>query len=236
MTKPFMVKAGSGQFAFVDPPTVLYKFVDKEEHAQDLVERGTLLLGTLQRYRNLEGFDPARGDAGEGRFTITLQSAQPESITADNAPWYLKEQVAGVGLPIFSHGGQLNAVGTYPDSFIFCTSYLRAADLVKRYGPYCVKIHHVVGFFAALSRHLTDGLGIASTMQFGMLGWCQYDGRSTKASSVSDVVERPAVPFAKMPDKSGELEVRAVWYPANPPPLPVIVTCSELTAFCSRVQ
>ncbi len=155
MVKPFLVQAGSARFVFVDPPAALYKFVDKEEYAQELVTRGTLKIGTLSEYRAKEGLDPARGDAGEGQFTITLESAQPETITAENAPWYLKEQVAAIGMPIFSHGGTINAAGNHPDSYVFCTSAAQTAALTTAYGPYCVRIDHIVGFFTALSRHLT---------------------------------------------------------------------------------
>jgi len=33
MARPFLVQAGSAQFAFVDPPAALYKFFRKEAHA-----------------------------------------------------------------------------------------------------------------------------------------------------------------------------------------------------------
>ncbi len=237
MSKPFAVQAGSAQFWFVDPPAVLYKFVDKEEYAQNLVERGTLKIGTLYGYRAQEGLDPVRGDASEGQFTITLESAQPETITTENAPWYLKEQVAAMGMPILSHGGTINAAGDYPDSYIVCTSYVRTAALAADYGPYCVRIHHVVGFFTALSRHLTDDIGIASKEHFGALGWCQYEDRSIKVTSATAEVPRnQPVAYIKKPERGDELEVRAVWYPAQPNPSGRIVTCPELTAFCSRVR
>jgi hypothetical protein len=235
MVKPFLVQAGSAKFAFVDHPAALYKFVDKEEYAQDLVERGKLKIGTYG-YRALEGLDSVRGDAGEGQFMITLESSQPETITAENAPRYLKERVAAMGMPIFSHGGTINAAGNYPDSYIFCTSYVRTAALAADYGPYCVRIHHVVGFFTALSRHLTDEIGIASKEHFGALGWCQYEDRSVKVTSATAEVPTPPVAFIKKPERGDELEVRAVWYPAQPNPSARIVTCRELTAFCSRVR
>lgn len=237
MTKPFVVRAGSTQFWFVDPPPVLYKFVREEKHADSLVRHGKVRIGTLYDFRAQEGLDPARGDAGEGQFTITLASAQPETITAESAPWYLKEQVVAMGTPIFSHGGTINAAGSYPDSYVFCTSYVRTAALAADYGPYCVRIHHVVGFFTALSRHLTDEIGIASKGHFGALGWCQYENRSiTVTSATAEVARNQPVAYIKKPEKGDELEVRAVWYPAHANPSPRIVTCPELTAFCSRVR
>jgi len=234
MVKPFLVQAGSAQFAFVDPPAALYKFFRDEAHAQALVERGEVRIGTLYDFRAQEGLDPVRGDAGEGQFTITLESSQPETITAENAPWYLKEQVAAMGLPIFSHGGTIDAAGNYPDSYIFCTSYVRTAALAADYGPYCVRINHVVSFFTALSRHLTDDIGIASKEHIGVLGWCQYEDRSVKVTSATAEVPTPPVAFIKKRERGDELEVRAVWYPAQPNPLARIITCPDLTAFCLR--
>ncbi len=99
MVKPFLVQAGSAQFAFVDPPAALYKFFGKEAQAQDLVERGTVRIGTLYDFRAQEELDPVRGDAGEGQFTITLESAQRETITAENAPSYLKDYFAASACP-----------------------------------------------------------------------------------------------------------------------------------------
>jgi len=235
MVKPFLVQAGSARFAFVDPPTALYKFFRKEAHAEGLASRGEALIGTLYDFRAQEGFDPVRGDAGEGQFTITLESETPETITADNAPSYLKDYVARSGLRLLSHGGTINAAGNYPDSYIFCSSAVRTAALAASYGPYCVRIHHVVGFYTALSRHLTDDICIASKAHLGGLGWCQYETRSIKTSSAATQVQTPPVAFIKKPECGEELEVRAVWYPAQPPPSPRLVSCPELAAFCSRV-
>jgi hypothetical protein len=235
MVKPFLVQAGSAQFAFVDPPPVLYKFFREEAHADALAMRGEVRIGTLYDFRAQEGLDPIRGDAGEGQFTITLESAHPATITAENAPWYLKNFIVQSGMPILSHGGTINAVGNYPDSYVFCASAVRTSALAAGYGPYCVRIHHVVGFFTALSRHLTDDIGIASKAHLGAFGWCQYEDRSIKATSVATEIPPQPVAFIKKGERGDELEVRAVWYPAEQNPSARLVTCPELMAFCSRV-
>lgn len=234
--KPFRVPAGSTPFTFVDPPTEVYKFLDREEWADGFAQRGEVKIGTLSHYRAQEGLDLVRGDAGEGQYIYTLESAQPETITADNAPWYLKPLIAKLGLPILSHGGAINIMDDYPDSYVFCASGVYTPALVAGYGPYCVKIHHVVGFYTALSRHLTDELGIASKEYPGAFGWCQYEDRGIKMTSASADVQRAQVAFIKRPEKGDELEVRALWHSAQANPSPRVVTCRELTAFCTRIR
>ncbi len=235
MVEPLIVHAGSAKFAFVDPPGALYKFFSDEAHAQALVERGEVRIGTLYDFRAIEGWDSVRGDAGEGEFTITLESSQPETITVENAPWYLKDKIAELGLPIFSHGGTINAAGNYPNTYVFCASAVQTSALAA-YGRYCVRIHDIIGFFTALTRHLTDEIGIAAKAPFGVLGWCQYVDRSTKTTSATAEILEPPVPFIKKPEKRDELEIRAIWYPAQGNPSWRIVTCPEVAAFCSRVQ
>ena len=60
MAKPFLVQAGSTHVGFVDAPTALYKYLDNEEYAKGLVERGTARIGTLYDFRAKEGLDAAQ--------------------------------------------------------------------------------------------------------------------------------------------------------------------------------
>ncbi len=182
MVEPLIVHAGSAKFAFVDPPGALYKFFSDEAHAQALVERGEVRIGTLYDFRAIEGWDSVRGDAGEGEFTITLESSQPETITVENAPWYLKDKIAELGLPIFSHGGTINAAGNYPNTYVFCASAVQTSALAA-YGRYCVRIHDIIGFFTALTRHLTDEIGIAAKAPFDPRDLVSSSGESIMAHS-----------------------------------------------------
>jgi len=229
------VQAGSAQFGFVNAPRTLFKFFAQEAHARALVESGQVRIGTLYEFRAIEGWDSVRGDAAEGQFTFTLESSAPETITVENAPWYLKPIIEQLGMPILSHGGTINAVGSHPDAYIFCTTAVRTSGAVGAYGRYCVEIHDVVGFFTGLTRHLTDVLGMVAREPHGFLGSCLYLKRGVKVTASStEVVESP-LSFIKQPDKQHEQEVRAIWHPTGSVTATVTV-CPELPPFCSLID
>src|SRR2546429_5854082 len=153
--RQLVVQAGSAQFGFVNHPPRLFKFFSQEKYARALVESGELRIGTLHEFRSTDGWDPVRGDAGEGQFAFSLTSAQPETITRESAPWWLKPIIEQLGMPILSHGGTLNSIPYHPDAFIYCTTAVQTADAIAAYGTHFVQINDVVGFFTALTRRLT---------------------------------------------------------------------------------
>ncbi len=235
MVEPLVVQAGSTCVGFVNAPSRLFKFFSQEAHARALVDQGQVRVGTLFEFRATDGWDAVRGDSDEGKFTFTLESAAPETITLDSAPWYLKPIIRRLGMPILSHGGTINAVGHHPNVFMYCATGVRTDTVLSAYGPYCVAIHDVVGFFAALTRHLTDVLGIAAREPHGFLAPCLYLQRGLKVESASSEVIEPPLAFIKPLAKRDEQEVRAIWHPAKTDPHPLITVCPELTKCCSLI-
>lgn len=233
MADQLIVQAGSALFGFVNAPRRLFKFFSHEAHARALGDKGEVRIGTLYEFRATDGWDSVRGDAAEGQFTLSLESTQPETITKDSAPWYLRPVIEQLGMPILSHGGTLNAIPHHPDAYIFCTTALQSANAIGAYGEYLVEIHDVVAFFTTVTRHLTDVLGLASTEPHGFLAPCLYLERGIKITSAGTEVAEPPLAFIKPPAKRDEQEVRAIWHPARPNLQPLITVCPELTRYCS---
>lgn len=232
-TTVHVLSAGSAEFGFANVPNVLFKFFTHEEHAVALVERAGLRLGTLYEFRATDGWDAVRGDEKEGEFTFSLESDEPETITHESAPWFIKPIVERLGTPILSHGGTLNAIAHHPDAYIYCTSSSRTAIAASAYGKYVVEISNIEGFFTALTRHLTDDLGIASPEPHGYLAPCLYLDRTVKLRSSKTQVQEPPLAFIKPSAKHSEGEVRAIWHPAKPGTLaPIVITCPELSSYC----
>ncbi len=233
MTQEHTVRAGTAQFGFVNVPKTLHKFFRKKEHARNLVERGEVRIGTLHEFRRTDGWDELRGDSGEGQFTFSLTSDVPEMITAESAPWFLKPVIDGVGMPIASHGGTLNAVANHPDAFMYCTTQLNHSQGIEPYGEFGVVIHDVESFFCLITEHLTDDLHLTAREPHGFAAPCLYIDREVRLTSVLTEVSEPPFAFLKPSLKSSEKEVRGIWHPITPPPIPLITLCPKLTDYCA---
>lgn len=227
-----IVQAGSAKFGFINAPAELFKFFTQEQHALDLVRRGTVRVGTLHEFRATDGWDSVRGDAAEGEFAISLTSAQPETITSESAPWYLRPIIERFGMPILSHGGTVKAIPRHPDAYVYCTTAQPTASALAGYGRFVIQIFDAESFLRALTHHLTDVLAVAAREPHGFLAPCLYLDRSREVDSQTAMVEEPPLAFIKPPAKHEEREVRAIWHPVRPPPVPIITECRALTEFC----
>jgi hypothetical protein len=230
-----VIRAGTAEFGLVNVPKCLYKFFKEERFARGLVDRGEIRIGTLYEFRRTDGWDELRSDVSEGEFTFSLSSKTPETITADSAPWYLKQIVEKLGMPILSHGGTLNAVATHPDAFIYCTTERDRSEGIESYGTFSVLIHDPESFFRAVTAHLTDDLTVVARQPHGFAAPCLYLEREVHLTSSKDEVLEPPFALIKPRGKSSEREVRAIWHPLRPNPAAFITTIPELTTCCSLV-
>jgi hypothetical protein len=230
-------RAGSSRFGFVDHPRRLFKFFSNKDHAEGLVDRGQIRIGTLYEFRCLDGWDAARGDVEEGQFTYTLESTAAETIAESTAAWYLRPIFQQLGSPIIeSRGKRISITWNHPDSYVYCMTTNRTSEAMRAYGQHCVAIHDVRSFMTALTAHLSDSLRILRNEPHGYLAACLYLGRAVQVSSPSrDLIELP-LPFVKPLERRAEGEVRAYWPPHEPHPRPVITICSELSAYCTLVS
>lgn len=231
MTEEEVLPAGSSFFGLVRVPPRLYKRFSQEDHAQGLVRRGAIRIGTLYEFRKTDGWDDLRGDGGEGTFRASLTSEVPETIS-EAAPPPLKDFIRKIGFPILSQGGTLNLNTSSPNMYMYCTLG-RLSDQNAGYGSFVVEIFDVRRFFSTLTVHLTDELGIADTIPHPFAAPCQYEERTLHATKADQLQEAPGyIPFIKPRALAAEAEVRAIWHSSEQPLAAKITECQRLSRCC----
>jgi len=233
-----ILEAGGTRFGLCSTPTVLYKHFHKEAHAEALVAHGGIRIGTLYEFRHTDDWDPARADGGEGEFTFTVVSEQPELVTRDNAPWFLRPVLEALGTPIASHGGNLSTVATHPDTYLYCSSAVTTQQTRARYGEFVVRIADVPGFFRALTAHLFDDLGAIAADPHGYAAPCLYLDRAIRLGTAFTPLAEPPLAMLKPTRWRDDQEVRALWHPRVPAPRlkPLCTVHGALAHFCERVR
>lgn len=140
----------------LQPPFVIYKFVQEEEHAEALV-RGDVFLSTLGTCRAYECRE--RGDIEEGKITHFV-----ERFSGSPDEWRAYDPLGGRVLDI-SGPGHLEMIGcelvaTVQDAYVFCaTDRFAEGLLAESFGQYCVRIRNPVFFQLALGFALSKKVG-----------------------------------------------------------------------------
>lgn len=232
MVTQVVLKLGKARFGLCNVPPVLYKFFDNPEHAAAFLRRGSLRIGSLYDFRQVEAHDSARGDANEGRFDYVHRSAFPELITLDNASQPLRQWIEQAGAPIQSKGGSITAQGSHPDCFVFCVSATPTGG-TPAYGSNGVRIADSIGFFSELTRHLAKRRRLLKEPH-GFAAPCLYQEREAVSRTLGEYQEVP-IAFIKPPGKASEREVRAVWFPASHAIEPFVTRCGGLRPFLSAL-
>ncbi len=136
----------------------LYKYL-RQDYAEEMVNRGTIQMGTLSYYRDIE--DAARADRNEGKLEKSTEFKEGKTI-ADATEFY-KELPFLKGSNISYEKGTVKILpGTVfkgnediPDAYIFCTSGTLSEQLKKKFGAdVCVEIFNVQLFLDILSDEL----------------------------------------------------------------------------------
>ncbi len=119
--------------------------------AQDLIRLGSIKVGTLTEYRAMEGLDPERGDAHEGK--LTLQSPTGRHVYGGDPatlPPPLRHPLIRIGPRRFVADGEgaITLDSTIPDLFRYCTTEAYDPDYGRRFGngkPMdCVRINDLL--------------------------------------------------------------------------------------------
>jgi hypothetical protein len=210
----------------------LYKYM-KKQHLRDFIRRGSLKIGTLHEYRQVESYGSAIGDEEEGvQFT---EFNMPDGGIVDlsgntRGAAYLRQSLPGSagtdpfrGEIEFAPGVQLLAKAESPNFFIYCTSarYDRAA--MEEFGyDACLEIFNVPKFFNALSRAIRH--------KGAFIGNNAIEYRERKA----DWTEPRAVPpwLLKSPEYAYQTEIRAVWHPQKNVVKPLFIDVPRAVKYC----
>lgn len=201
----------------------LYKYMRKE-HARLLLDRGRLRIGTLYEYRNAELHGSAIGDCDEGVKNLHLDG-NGESWDASSIPAFAQTFFKlGPEANLTLDGIRLVVPQQSNDYFLFCASTILDVTTMHKMGyDACVVIEHPDRFVAAIChsfRHRGNFEGVHE---------CHYGSRSIPYEQDNGV--HPAL--IKELAYSYQKEVRALWRPLKASPVPQILDCRKVTAWCS---
>lgn len=203
----------------------LYKFM-KREYALSLVHSGTVRIGTLYDFRNIEDHASGIGDKGEGtretRGAIHFaDSDQP------NFPDFLRRFAkVDTGGRFTAHDSLFVERQESPDFYVFCCSEEYNPDIwLERGYDGCVEIKQPDIFFRALTKSLYAKGRIKPGCYVER---CVYIDRSQDYRW-----EHPAHPAVmKPPSFAHEKEMRAIWTPRDNQISPFILYCRTARKFC----
>lgn len=117
----------------------IYKYLTEEQHALDLMQKGSVFLNTLAFFRRSE--DDARGDPHDAQLRY-----QPEGgLTLTNLT---RGQV--MQLP---DGSQFVSSAKADQMFVYCLSQTKSEGLANEFNaPWCVEIKNPVSFIGRMAR------------------------------------------------------------------------------------
>jgi hypothetical protein len=215
-------------------PPRLYKYLGLVEHAQNLLDRGQVRIGTLFDFRKDDIHDPERGDDDEGTPYTFVQFADV-TLTANSSADTLEQaflrRYAGTAItqPMHFRDHTLMLERVDENAYVYCLSDRWSEDLLDVFNAEaCVEVVNPAGFFRALSDHVVDRFHTKRT-QAGPVTYDVLDG------PYRSVHELPSC-FVKHPRFSRQCEHRLVWYTDASPITPELVAVPALTSFVRPLQ
>jgi hypothetical protein len=199
-------------------PPPLFKYA-KQEHADMLVQKGRLRIGTLHDYRRIEIHGPMIGDDQEG-WAASYDApafATPDTLSPFAAPMAAQtfRSLFGTERVDTRTVGFINCMFSRPrvspNCWLYCTSARlgrRVMESMEKGYDACVRIDYVDEFFKALAEELDRQRLITG----GRIIRCVYRDREQHYT----VDDRLASLAIKSMDYAIQEEVRFVYFPANP--------------------
>ena len=188
-------------------PARLYRYFERAEHAQRLVD-GHVWLSTLEYVRKC---DASRADPHDAtmRYQVSRLDADTPKAEASLILDRLRADRFFDGDPSGIRAQNLTLVSVVPDSFLLCLSSLKMDKRLQRvFGKYCVEIENPV----ALWREINTAVLQVMPKAFPRFDAVTYTGRSYR-----DADPQPGMlGFASDPSLAFEREFRMIWYPSEP--------------------
>lgn len=203
---------------------MIFKYM-KAHHAESFLREGTLRIGTLYEFRDMEKHGAVIGDKNEGQKS--LYTHLEGRYTNENAPAISKKFIELGDGAAFENCTLVEQTDS-PDCFLFCASAEYSAEMMAEFkADVCVVIDNLEGFYNAITKALSAKIG--NPALFRGAHRCQYVARNLKHE------EDHGIPGALIKDADyiKQKEIRAIWEPATPLPIgPVIIKCPEALKFC----
>ncbi len=209
----------------------LFKYIESK-YVMGMLAFGHLRIGTLYDFRKVEQYGTEIGDKDEGKKT---EFEDNESFTLENAPPLAQEMTKGMYASVDASTVSFNDCifdKTYEssDCYVYCVTKEFNQDVMVASGyDACVRIDNPDMFFHNLSKCIEKKRRIID----GLLDSCVYMNRRQHYSERNDL--HPAL--IKPPSLMHQKEVRSIWTPAEGEKVaPFLVTCQQLTQYCSRYR
>ncbi|GHE20117.1 hypothetical protein GCM10017767_06380 [Halomonas urumqiensis] len=209
---------------------VLYKHLPSR-FADGLIARGEVRVGTLYEYRDDEKHGEGVLDRLEGKRE-TFLDVDYMSLNGENDHPFVREFIGvGEGSSVVLQDVSFHKTHNSPDCWLYCVSTsddeVVGANLSDDYDA-CVRIDDPYLFMLALGRFFTQPL---QPLTFCMGWWqCQYIGRKVEYENRVHPVMLKESCF------SHQQESRAIFFPINWKPEPIIVQIPELTQYVTRLR
>lgn len=215
---------------YPDVKPILYKFC-KTEHADALLNHGTVFIGTFAYYTDLEKHGPDVGDAHENTKLVTDGFDAPTIIDseADISPDLKKFFNVDDKTSFTISGLSLSAIHRGAPAYMYCVSDSPNANMGSS-NPYdaTVRINDSTGFFQAMFSRLrqfglTDGFGV---------GKCVYTSRDRNWKQDDSI----PIELLKGSEYAHQSEVRGIFRPVYKSSTPKLLNIPALRQFCERVE
>jgi hypothetical protein len=202
---------------------MLFKYM-KSKYAESFFTAGTLRIGTLHEYRNVEKYGPIVGDRGEGKKTIRTTLKPDDVWTEESMPDHMRSVIKLVGgARLHSSMGDFIVNENSQDYYLFCTTSVFSKSVMKEFeADVCIAIVNVQGFFDALAATMKDRGTLLAVAK------CFYGTRYVRHETDHGV---PA-PLIKPKRYERQQEVRAIWQPHAKSIESFNIDCKEAAVHC----
>jgi len=209
----------------------LYKYV-KKEHLDAFFTKGSIKIGSLYEYRQVEKYGTVIGDDNEGIYhtelskngthEIDLSSTSAEAEFFRNHVLRPDQRNSNVKV-VMEDGAKIISQSNSPDLYIYCVSKEFNVEVMKEFGcDSCIEIVRPDIFFNAISKKIRHKAKYDNVVEI------VYGGKTAHYTRPHQV--HPAI--KKGTDYSYQKEVRAIWTPKKEIKSPIFVDVPKAIRAC----
>lgn len=210
----------------------LYKYLQRQ-HLDAFFHKGSLRIGTLHEYRNVDDHGSVIGDADEGirRRTLTfgkgdevhLGGKAPEAYFLRNSLGASEKESANFRIVSLVDGYTFVSEEQSENLYVYCASATFDAAAMQRFGyDFCMEITNPAAFFSAISHRLRH------RAQFHGLSPVQYAHRDARFNAQN----QPHPALLKDPAYGYQAEWRAIWVPTKKLTEPLLIEAPRAIRYC----
>ncbi len=212
---------------------ILYKYLRKE-HALSFIKAGTVKVGTLYGYRNVERHGTEIGDHKEGTKVTICTDPAKSFADVETHPILSKFIRAAPGAQININNAQFRIEELSPNYYIYSMAEHLDPDIARNMGyDACLVINQPQLFLLSIDECLRPVTGVKDKF---ILERCQYTSRTQLFSREHNIfpnIEHQVHPaLIKDGNYSYQKEVRAIWEPMSVGIEPIIIQCPQAVKYC----